>query len=491
MRSTILNFVAVASFALLWPSLYAQVTVGVFDPGNLTMTKVENQDLMGSNLRYFVLKPGETCQTCIDSCLKDPNCKAYTYTKPGYQAPNGICFLKSAVPVASTNNNCISGVKSSISNVSQMAIPGFLILRPIDAPSFFASASVELLAKQLNTGQTLGNQSMDSKDFDFHFSWAKKMDGSRLKQDLLDKFNTMVDLKVKEGTDATADWYALVCSTWANYDVDFGSAGNSKDLTVHKNWAVGQSASVLKDQIKLRLNKIFASYGIEVEGKATGESIKVAAWCNKMLTIPGLVIGMSNFAKDGGSKFSPPDYLSGLEVHTIYDYEDGFFVGTSNKYSLEYFKLPAHDNDDPYLWSLPPGVVLGLSHSSYSGPSEKIFGYMASKGPEYLGGNKFKKENGGDLGGSSGSGWYWYESTSQGFSDWSIIQCLPRGTVVSLKHSINQKGKQFVWNGITYDAANPDISPPQGFLRRHYGDMGAPTNQGYYWYEKITDPPLN
>lgn len=99
--------------------LLAQVTVGVLDTVTPTLTKVENQDLMGSNIRYFDLKPSETCQTCIEACLKDPNCKAYTYTKPGFQAPNGRCYLKSEVPTATTNNNCISGVKTYLKDQSK------------------------------------------------------------------------------------------------------------------------------------------------------------------------------------------------------------------------------------------------------------------------------------------------------------------------------------------------------------------------------------
>jgi hypothetical protein len=112
MRTKIFSCVAVAIFALLWLPIKAQVKSQVIDPVKPKMTKVENQDLMGSDYKYFDLKPGETCQTCIDACLKDPNCKAYTFTKPGFQAPNGRCYLKSAVPKPSANTNCISGIKN-------------------------------------------------------------------------------------------------------------------------------------------------------------------------------------------------------------------------------------------------------------------------------------------------------------------------------------------------------------------------------------------
>jgi hypothetical protein len=112
MRSKTFLFVAVTLCTLLWSSVGAQITVGVFDPGTPTMTKVYNQDLMGNNYRFFDLKQGETCETCMDSCLKDPRCRAYTYTKPGYQASNGRCYLKFEVPAGTVDVNCISGIKT-------------------------------------------------------------------------------------------------------------------------------------------------------------------------------------------------------------------------------------------------------------------------------------------------------------------------------------------------------------------------------------------
>lgn len=108
---------------LLNSPMFAQITVGVFDMGKQTMTKVDNQDLMGSNLRFFDLKQSETCQTCIDACLNDSNCVAYTFTKPGFQAPFGRCYLKSSVPAATANNNCISGVKTYLKESSKTELP--------------------------------------------------------------------------------------------------------------------------------------------------------------------------------------------------------------------------------------------------------------------------------------------------------------------------------------------------------------------------------
>jgi hypothetical protein len=51
----------------------------------------------------------ELCQT---ACESDPECKAYTYVKPGVQGPHARCWLKSGVPKVVINDCCISGVKN-------------------------------------------------------------------------------------------------------------------------------------------------------------------------------------------------------------------------------------------------------------------------------------------------------------------------------------------------------------------------------------------
>lgn len=56
---------------------------------------------------------------CEDECKKDPNCKAWTYVKPGTtQGPDANCWLKSAVPSPVVNTCCISGYKGGLPPVS-------------------------------------------------------------------------------------------------------------------------------------------------------------------------------------------------------------------------------------------------------------------------------------------------------------------------------------------------------------------------------------
>ncbi|MBN2173308.1 MAG: PAN domain-containing protein [Bacteroidales bacterium] len=101
---------------LLSSALSAQIQAYQVTTGNPNISYLENQDIPGNNLKNFELKPDETCQTCIERCLADPDCKGYTYVKPGVQGPNARCYLKSAAPNTTSNNNCISGIKLSVIN---------------------------------------------------------------------------------------------------------------------------------------------------------------------------------------------------------------------------------------------------------------------------------------------------------------------------------------------------------------------------------------
>ena len=136
--------------------------------------------------------------------------------------------------------------------------------RPLDVYHFYAQASVEFLASQLPPGATLGNKYKDSGDYDLHYNWAVKQSPQILKYELINKFKTMVNIKAMRGKAELAYWYAFVCSKMAKYKINFGSpAANSTDYRVHEKWALSPNITpaVLQDQLIMRINKIFASYG--------------------------------------------------------------------------------------------------------------------------------------------------------------------------------------------------------------------------------------
>lgn len=77
----------------------------------LASTYEPNIDRPGSNYKNFNL-PAPDYHLCEQACEKDPQCKAFTYVKPGIQGKAARCWLKNSVPEAKKSNCCISGVKS-------------------------------------------------------------------------------------------------------------------------------------------------------------------------------------------------------------------------------------------------------------------------------------------------------------------------------------------------------------------------------------------
>lgn len=71
-----------------------------------------NVDRTGSDYASFNLGSADP-NFCAQACAGDPDCKAFTYVRPGYQGTNARCWLKNAVPPQTQANCCISGVKNA------------------------------------------------------------------------------------------------------------------------------------------------------------------------------------------------------------------------------------------------------------------------------------------------------------------------------------------------------------------------------------------
>jgi len=51
-----------------------------------------------------------TARACGEECARDPNCQAWTWSRPYAEGPNAVCHLKSEVPFWTNNPCCESGV---------------------------------------------------------------------------------------------------------------------------------------------------------------------------------------------------------------------------------------------------------------------------------------------------------------------------------------------------------------------------------------------
>jgi hypothetical protein len=71
-------------------------------------------DRPGSDYTNFDLASGDA-NVCRAACEKDGSkCKAWTFVKAGVQGPKPRCWLKNAIPPASTNGCCTSGAPNPL-----------------------------------------------------------------------------------------------------------------------------------------------------------------------------------------------------------------------------------------------------------------------------------------------------------------------------------------------------------------------------------------
>jgi hypothetical protein len=69
----------------------------------------ENTNRPGADYKNFVSPDFGSCQA---TCAGDPKCQALTFVKPGVKKATGHCWLKHAVPGASSNSCCRSWVRA-------------------------------------------------------------------------------------------------------------------------------------------------------------------------------------------------------------------------------------------------------------------------------------------------------------------------------------------------------------------------------------------
>jgi sucrose-6-phosphate hydrolase SacC (GH32 family) len=70
-------------------------------------------DMPGNDYRGVAI-PSTDPNICQTICFEDWNCRAWTYTPPGMQAPSAMCFLKSFPPAENARVGCVSGRKTIV-----------------------------------------------------------------------------------------------------------------------------------------------------------------------------------------------------------------------------------------------------------------------------------------------------------------------------------------------------------------------------------------
>jgi len=210
---------------------------------------------------------------------------------------------------------------------------------------------------------------------------------------------------------------------------------------------------------------------------------------------PGLVFGLAHSYHNLDPQGMRRTGVGFLQIDRPW-LKHGGDLGAETSEGFYWWMMPDKADLNPAQSKIPPGVVFALKHSENQGNDSAIavFGLDPAKpaSPQLFPG--FIKYHGGDLGAGGGTGYSWYESTGLNF-DWAIDRVwadrLPRGTVIGLKHSVNQPNKKLAWDGVQYDPTDYNQDPPPGYARRGNYDENASEGQGFGWYEKITGVTIN
>jgi hypothetical protein len=87
----------------------------IFIPGVLFVGQASamemDTDRPGMNYKNFDLLRNHPA-LCENECMKDVNCMAWTYVKPGIQGSSARCWLKKGIPSPVKNTCCVSGYRS-------------------------------------------------------------------------------------------------------------------------------------------------------------------------------------------------------------------------------------------------------------------------------------------------------------------------------------------------------------------------------------------
>ena len=108
------RFLLLRRLSLLLTAALLVVSVAQAGPPPIPLAAVPcttEPNINRSGQDYASLDVPPNPSVCRVACENDPQCRAYTYVRPGVQGPGAKCWLKNGVPPAQPDGNCVSGVK--------------------------------------------------------------------------------------------------------------------------------------------------------------------------------------------------------------------------------------------------------------------------------------------------------------------------------------------------------------------------------------------
>ena len=95
--------------------------------------------------KNFDLDNSNPCD-CMNACNLDPQCKAYTYVKPGIQGEKARCWLKNGVSDPVTDkSSCISGLKNIVMKMAEISSKPVGTIDPDNLATFNSNSKKPLI----------------------------------------------------------------------------------------------------------------------------------------------------------------------------------------------------------------------------------------------------------------------------------------------------------------------------------------------------------
>ncbi len=147
-----------------WTGMLCMASVMIaMVPSALAQSWEKTTDRPGMNYKRIGI-PKDTeefagVKQCEDECKKDPQCKAFTYVKPGIQGVDAWCYLKKGVPSPVSTPCCFSGV-----------------IRPdttVDRCKNYAATAVQQSNSNVNWGCGYSGPAWGS-NYQVHYGWCVK-----------------------------------------------------------------------------------------------------------------------------------------------------------------------------------------------------------------------------------------------------------------------------------------------------------------------------
>jgi len=104
-------------------SLFTVILMVLLLAGSAVHAQMLEQNIERAGATYQRISIGHSgANACWSRCAADPQCKAWTWQRPGIAGTQGMCSLKTAVTPARYSPCCVSGISKQLERQIELAL---------------------------------------------------------------------------------------------------------------------------------------------------------------------------------------------------------------------------------------------------------------------------------------------------------------------------------------------------------------------------------